>query len=376
MKERKTFYTVMEQLENVHLVKDVGMIPFVMYRECGYDSYIVSYGKPVEEFEYLKTDVKGLKFAIRKKHTGNSIIDGCIWLVRNAKKIDVLHLFHYKYSTFIWILFYKIFHPSGQVYLKLDIDADAGIHMKMKPHTLKYLATRWILGMCKVVSCETKNFCEYANKYWPIRVEYIPNGVLKNNIIPQNEKKKIVMTVGRLGTKQKATEILIEAYEKACSQISSEWKLVLVGSMKEEFAMYLQQKIEKNEKLKSRIRIVGEIKEREELEKLYQECSVFTMPSRWESFGIVVLEALSKGDFLLLTNLTSFRELTLGYEYGETFEIDDVDEYSEKLIDVCKRIDNGEIDIDCNRLKELLNERFTWESICKRLDYLLKRNCN
>lgn len=374
MKERKTFYTMMEQLENVHLIKDVGMIPYVMYRECGYDSYIVSYGKTVEEFEYLKTDVKGLKFAIRKKYTGNSIIDGCIWLVRNAKKIDVLHLFHYKYSTFIWILFYKIFHQSGQVYLKLDIDTDAGIHMKMKPHTLKNLATKWILGMCRVVSCETEYFCEHADKYWPIRVEYIPNGVLKKDILPKDEKKKIIMTVGRLGTKQKATEVLIEAYEKACPNLSSEWELVLVGTMTGEFERYIQQKTDGNESLKSRIRIVGEIKERKELEKLYQECSIFTMPSQWESFGIVALEALAKGDFLLLTDIASFRELTLDYEYGETFEIDNVGEYSEKLVDVCKRVDSGELDIECDRLNEVLKEKFAWESICKKLDCLLTKN--
>ena len=30
---RKKFYTMMENLENVHLIKDVGMFPYVLQKE-------------------------------------------------------------------------------------------------------------------------------------------------------------------------------------------------------------------------------------------------------------------------------------------------------------------------------------------------------
>ena len=41
---RKKFYTMMENLENVHLIKDVGMFPYVLQKEGYFDSYIVGYG--------------------------------------------------------------------------------------------------------------------------------------------------------------------------------------------------------------------------------------------------------------------------------------------------------------------------------------------
>ena len=40
---KKRFLTLFPELENVHLMKDVGMIPYIMHKEFGYDSYIASY---------------------------------------------------------------------------------------------------------------------------------------------------------------------------------------------------------------------------------------------------------------------------------------------------------------------------------------------
>ena len=49
---KKRFLTLFPELENVHLMKDVGMIPYIMHKEFGYDSYIASYcSRKLEYFE-------------------------------------------------------------------------------------------------------------------------------------------------------------------------------------------------------------------------------------------------------------------------------------------------------------------------------------
>jgi hypothetical protein len=52
MKHRPTFVTIFTETENFHLVKDVGQIPYFMYKTEGYDAELISY-KNNEEYPYL-----------------------------------------------------------------------------------------------------------------------------------------------------------------------------------------------------------------------------------------------------------------------------------------------------------------------------------
>ena len=61
--------------------------------------------------------------------------------------------------------------------------------MKMNRRTAKWILTN-ILGKCKLISAETETFCNFANKYWPIHLKWIPNGVLKEEIKNITKKKK------------------------------------------------------------------------------------------------------------------------------------------------------------------------------------------
>lgn len=363
----QTFYTMMEHLENTHLIKDVGMIPYMLTKQKLMKGFIVGYNKPREEFTYLDTDVVGLEYVNRKKYTGNTIVDGCIWLSKYAKKIDCLNLYHYKVSTFIWIIVYKIFNPQGNVYVKLDIDSEAGMQMKMKKNSLKWFWTKNVLGRCKVVSCETEIFGHYTKMNWPINVDYIPNGIMEKDIKVANKKEKIVLSVGRLGTNQKATEILVESFIKAIDQIDREWKLILVGSMENDFCDYFDLIVNEGG-FKDRIIYLGKIENRKELDKLYSRASIFTIPSRGESFGLVALEALAKGDYLLTTNLTSFLEISNNGRFGDTIEVDDVEAYANKLIYLC----NDGYDMDTNAVDKFLRSKYSYERICERLNFLLK----
>lgn len=359
----KTFYTMMEHLENVHLIKDVGMIPYILKQLGYYDATIVSYGIAEREYSYLDGT---LNFVERPKIFDNTLLDGCIWLTKNAKKIDVLNLYHYKQSTFIWSVIYRIFNPNGKVYVKLDIDPSEGMKMKMKPRTLKYFLTKKILGSCKCISCETECFQKYANSHWPVKLDYIPNGVCKKDIEITAEKEKIILTVGRIGTEQKATEILLDAFKNAYDYIDSKWKLVLVGPAEEKFVNYLKKYKMEFPKISAQIEYKGEIKERDVLQNLYRRAAIFTMPSRWEGFCLVGLEAISKGDFLLTTKLYSFEELSNYGQFGEYFEIDDVEGYTSKMIKICKQFEKGG-EFKRGELENYLIDKYCYESICSKL---------
>lgn len=355
----------MENLDNIHLMKDVGMFPYVLSKEGYYDSYIVSYGSPLENFPDL-INVPDLHLVKRFRIFGNSILDGILWLILYSNSIDILNLYHYKPSTFIWLLVYKIFHPHGSVYVKLDIDPSAGFKMKMKKGSLKYLVTKYVLGLAKVVSCETKSFKKFADEHWPIEIKFIPNGIQSSQISTKQAKEKIILTVSRLGTEQKATDILLKSFLRAIPYISQEWKLVLIGPVTPKFKQELKDDVYCTGAYSDRIIFTGPIPNRYLIDEYYKKASIFTMPSRWEGFCLVSLEAISKGDYMLTSDLLSFKEL-IDSKYGKTFKVDDVDSYANSIVDLCKRFDTGKLSFDIVELSKYLNKIYSYESICNNL---------
>lgn len=357
------FYTMMENLENIHLVKDVGMIPYMLGKFGYCNPVLVSYGRKREEFSYLD---KTVALEIRPRYTGNNILDGVLWLLKHAKGIEVLNLYHYKQSTFIWSMVYKAVNPDGKVYVKLDIDPSEGKKMKMEKYSVKYYLTKKVLGNCACVSCETKSFQKYANRAWPVSLEYIPNGVKAEEICLEEKKEKIILTVGRLGSKQKATELLLEAFVKAFAFISKDWRLVLAGPAEEDFMRRLHELEHRDSEAYHNITYVGELKDRKALHELYAKATIFTMPSRWEGFCLVGLEALSKGDYLLTTNLESFVELSNYGEFGAYFGVDDMEEYSNKIVELTAMFDSG-YRMNHSRVSSYMRNTYCYDKICTSL---------
>ena len=52
------FVTMLLHTKNVHLLKDVGMIPYMLWKQYGYNARIITY-KNEEKYEYLEKEVRG-----------------------------------------------------------------------------------------------------------------------------------------------------------------------------------------------------------------------------------------------------------------------------------------------------------------------------
>ena len=88
-----------------------------MHKYFGYNSCIATY----ENGEYPNLRfLPGLELKFIPKITGKFHKDSYVWLLKNSRKIDVLHLFHFGGGSFRQALIYKIFNPKGKVYLKFD----------------------------------------------------------------------------------------------------------------------------------------------------------------------------------------------------------------------------------------------------------------
>jgi hypothetical protein len=102
---KRRFITIFPPIENIHLIKDVGMYPYSMQKYCDFESGIaINYG---QEYPYLSQELKGLKSYVLPSIFKNSVNNCFLWLMCNAKKIDVLNLFHQVKHTRISIALYK-----------------------------------------------------------------------------------------------------------------------------------------------------------------------------------------------------------------------------------------------------------------------------
>ena len=211
----------------------------------------------------------------------------------------------------------------------------------------------------------------YAGIDTKAKTIYLPNGydneiIDKIKVKPLEEKENIILTVGRLGTEAKNTELLLETLKEIDLQ---DWKVYLVGSIDKGFIDYKEKFFKENPNLVDKIIFVGEIKDRAELYKYYNRARVFVLPSRWESFGIVMVEAMAFGNYIITSNTCAAKDITNNSEIGKIIEIDSKKELEEEIIKVI----SGKINLK-DKYEKTLNHvsNFKYSNLIEKLGERIK----
>jgi len=117
-----------------------------------------------------------------------------------------------------------------------------------------------------------------------------------------NASYKKFIAVGRFSPAHKGFDLLIEAFARFATK-NKDWNLEIVGEGLEE-ALY-RSMISKYH-LEGRIRICPFTKD---IGSHYDKASVYVLSSRWEGFGLVLIEAMSYGLPIISSSLPVTREL-------------------------------------------------------------------
>lgn len=144
---------------------------------------------------------------------------------------------------------------------------------------------------CNKVVVLTKQDVIYWNKNILLKratIIHVSNPTSFNPIYKlPNFRKKNILTVGRLNY-IKGFDILIEAFSLLRDE-NKEWSLTIVGSGEEEKKL---KDLSKKLGLETYIHFVGATKN---LNQYFRNASFFCCSSRFEGFGMVILEAMSYG---------------------------------------------------------------------------------
>ena len=164
--------------------------------------------------------------------------------------------------------------------------------------------------------------CQYdAKKYHlPTDVIYNPLTLISGDVSQGTSKK--FLAVGRFSRKHKGFDLLIQAFHLFAEK-NKEWTLDIVGEGVEE---ELYKKLITEYGLKNRITIHPFTNY---IQSYYSNAQVYVLSSRWEGFGLVLVEAMAHGLPIVSSNLPTSQEI-MG-DFGLYFENGNVEELAQRL---------------------------------------------
>lgn len=200
-----------------------------------------------------------------------------------------------------------------------------------------------------------------ASKYGK-SCEVIPNGVDFSDLPSAKDKVaalglepgRYVLTVGRLVPEKRQLDLL-RAFSAAALD---GWKLVIVGRIdhKNKYAELLT-----SEAGFSEIVVMAGFQGGESLHQLYAHAGLFVLPSSHEGLPIVLLEALSYGLPVLVSDIPSNLEVVS--TPAQVFRLGDIQELSRKIIAITNvKLDQAQRDL----LRRECSQRYDWTEIARR----------
>lgn len=357
---KKVWVTIFPHLENVHLVKDVGQIPFIMGKYYDYDSYIAT----LESDLKYDNDDRYLKVKKVKKKTGNDKLDFFLYLIKQSKNIDVLNMYHMSLAeAVLWVLPYKILNPKGKVYLKMDLSM-----MYVEDYTknkIMMFLRKNLLSLYKLVTAESNVVCRYMNNYYKNKIKYLPNGYYWGFDINCENRENTVVHVARLGAKEKLSDVLVQAFAQTVDY--HDWNLKLIGPIEDDFKNWLENYIKANKKLENRILYAGQIQDRKKLAEQYASAKILALSSVYESFGLVLVEALSQGCYLVSTDtVNSVADIIADESIGRSCKANDIKDLAKVLQKSIVEFDNRQ-EAFLYR-KEYAKQEYDWVKLCGKIN--------
>lgn len=377
MNTDKNLTLIFRHFEQEHLGKDVFLVPYYLGKQLHYRVTIV-YPKTVTNAHFPET-IHGVRLV--PLYIGKGIPLLRTWrfyfyLLKHARRIDLLMRFHYSLHTMLMVVIYKLLNSGGKAYVKLDkgsLSIEKAHHSKkcLFKKMLAVAVTRCFIKSVDRVSCETAQAYQLLQESPLEKFQFggklvlMPNGfdeeLMKSYKLKErtfSEKDNLIITVGRLGTPPKNTEMFLRALEHIDL---GEWMVCLIGPIEKNFQPYINAFFERHPEKRGKIMFTGPIYDKKELWEYYNQAKIFVLTSGWESYGLVLNEAKRFRNYLVSTPVGAFADLVDGDKYGRSIPIDDDSALSEILLNIIK----GKINIDV--YQDFDTTSLSWESMLKKI---------
>ncbi len=215
-----------------------------------------------------------------------------------------------------------------------------------------------VMKRSDVVIALNKSTEDYLNSGGIMHTRIIPRGV-DPELYSNNGDEKYILYAGRLN-RVKGIEHLIKAYD-ALDRDYDDHDLFIVGSGPDETRL---KKIALASRKEEKIKFIPWV-DKSKLRGYLSKCSVFVLPSLFETFGIVILEAMASGKAVIASEIVGPADIITDRKDGLLFEKENVEHLKEK-IELCLS-DEALRDGLGKEARKTVATNYTFEAICKRL---------
>lgn len=387
---KKNITLFFEYFQTAHFGKDPFMVPYYLGKMLGYNVTILY--PQLEENKNLPAEYQGVKL-IPIKVYGDWNTNPAIryiplyqYLRKNAKDINIFMCFFFGLKSVLCTFIYKHYNPNGKIYIKMDVNpfnipiSLSNVNSLKKSSLCTLLIKKWYDAFTKrvdAISCETteaynriqnSNLPQYQFKK---KLIIIPNGIDEEQIKQMNlnkptfnEKENIMITVGRLGTKEKNNEMLLRALEQTELK---DWKVYLIGSIEPEAKLIFDRYLQKHPEWKDKVMFTGPIYNKKLLYSYFNNSKVFLLTSLFESYGLVYAEAKRFSNYIVSTPVGAVYDIIENGKYGQI-----VPQGDDKALSVAlQSIIDGKTNIDV--YKDFDVENLSWENQLRTVAKLLKQ---
>lgn len=346
----KKIVLIFSNFEQEHFGKDVFLVPYYLGKVYDLDVKLV--------FPQTKTNSKlpnyfrGVELVSLSSFLGARfyLLKSILYLFFNAKKIDTLMQFHLSKNTLILGIIYKLLNRRGKLYVK--IDGEYWIDNVLDRFELKsstkinflFLLYKELFRNVDLISIETiRGFNKLKSKnYFSLdlvdKFRLLINGfdidLFKQfdiKELPLDKKENIFITVGRLGSYPKNTELILKAINGL--KLINDWTVVLIGpieSKEQDFQLIIDDFYSMCPEYRDKIIFTGPIYDKRELWEWYNKAKVFLLPSRSEGSAMVLPEAYWFNNYIIATEVGGVAEV-INNGYGEIIPQDNAEELRSRM---------------------------------------------
>ena len=168
---------------------------------------------------------------------------------------------------------------------------------------------------------DADTYRQYDSSFLP-SVIYNPLTLQPRDLSKGNSKR--FLAVGRFSKRHKGFDLLIEAFHLFAKK-AADWELDIVGEGIEE---ELYKTLIKKYHLESRVTIHPFTNN---IQEYYSRAQIYVLSSRWEGFGLVLVEAMAHGLPIVSSDLPTSKEI-MG-DFALYFKNGDIDELAQRLED-------------------------------------------
>ena len=218
----------------------------------------------------------------------------------------------------------------------------------------------------------SRSIVEYCKAQYGKTPVYIPNGVeiKKSGDVSHLKqwglkKDQYFLTVARL-VRHKGIHSLIEAYKAVPDDIKNEMKLVIVGapSFTGDYETYLKELAGQDHRI-----VFAGYQTGDALAALYGNAYLYVHPSEYEGLSLTILEAMSFGKCVLVSDIAENREVI--DHSGIPFEVSSVDDLQEKMTEL---VNHPEIvSARANLAMGYMKQHFDWGKIVEETEGLYEK---